>query len=189
MKITIQLLILLTALLFTACNFTIIGENDDEVVLEKRAITIVERNVTLEELSGTWVIEDESIERYLQLNTRYLDKKELIDLKKRLKMVYISLYKNNTVDFLSTSSKYKVHKGEVSIENLKEWEKTNRGYFLYISYKIEAWESKYLYFVKLNNKFYLGERFQRGEEETNSQKTYYLLYKKVDKKEPTHGKN
>ena len=78
------LLLITTAMLLTACNFTILGENDDEVVLEKRDLKIVERNITIEELSGKWVIEDESIERNAKLNSRYLNKDELKFIKTKV---------------------------------------------------------------------------------------------------------
>jgi len=190
LKMKKAILLTVTALLLTACNFTIFGENDDEVVLEKRNITIVERNISIEELSGKWVIEDESIERYLKLSTRYLDKNELNTLKESLKLNYIYLYRNGTSKFrMNYYEEEKEYKGNASIESLKEWEKAKFGYFLYIPYKVDSWKSKDLYFLKLNNKFYLGEKFTRGEEETNSQRTYYLLYEKVEQIEVKNESN
>ena len=57
------------------------------------------------------------------------------------------------------------------------------------NYNVEYSEGKDLYFLKLNNKFYLGRKYYRGEEETGSQKTYYLLYKKVKAIEVEHESN
>ena len=181
------LLLITTAMLLTACNFSILGENDDEVVLEKRDLKIVERNITIEELSGKWVLEDESIERNLKLNTRYLDKNELNNLKKSLKLKYVYIYDNGTSKFRTYYGKE--YKGSAKIESLKEWEKANAGYFLYISYKLDSWKSKDLYCLELNNKFYLGEKFTRGEEETGSQRIYYMLYKKVEETKVNHEPN
>jgi len=185
-----SILLTVTALLLTACNFTIFGENDDEVVLEKRNITIVERNITIEELSGKWVLEEESIERYLKLSTRYLDKNELNTLKESLKLNYIYLYRNGTSKFrMNYYEEEKEYKGRIVLAYIPTiWSplKNKNDYYIRIMYRIkdnygvEYSEGRELYFFKLNNKFYLGEKFTRGEEETNSQKTYYLLYKKVE---------
>jgi len=193
MKITMHLLMLLTALFFTACNFTIIGENDDEVVLEKLDLKMIERNVTLEELSGTWVIEDESIERYLKLDGKHMSKHELNITEEELKKSYVKIYKNGTAEFLDDCEGCKVHKGRANMGYIpKQWMPpiTKNDYYIRISsLEGEYWKSKNLFFIELNRKFYLGEKYYRGEEETHSQKTYYFLYKKVDKKEYTHGRD
>jgi len=185
---TMHLLILLTALLFTACNFTIIGENDDEVVLEKLDLKMIERNVTLEELSGTWVIDEASIERNLKFNNKLGESR-----RKELKEVYINIDKNGTVEFLNSYYKHKVYKGRVNLGYIpKQWMPpiTKNDYYIRISsLEGEHWKSKNLFFIELNNKFYLGEKYYGGDIDAGNERTYYLLYKKVETKERTHGKN
>jgi hypothetical protein len=192
-----SILLTVTALLLTACNFTIFGENDDEVVLEKRNITIVERNITIEELSGKWVIEDESIERNLKFNNK-LSKERVKIRKKELRDSYISIYDDGTVTFKDSFNGGKIYKGRIVLAYLPTiWSpvKNKDDYYITImyrykdSYGLESSKGKDLYFLKLNNKFYLGEKYYGGEEETNSQKMYYLLYKKVISREVNNGKN
>ena len=181
------LLLITTAMLLTACNFSILGENDDEVVLEKLDLKIVERNINIEELSGKWVIDKASIERNLRFN-RFTQERVKIR-RKELMDSYIIINNDSTVSFKDSFNGGKIYKGSAKIESLKEWEKSNVGYFLYISYKVDYWKSKDLYCLELNNKFYLGEKYYGGEEETNSRKMHYLLYEKLEETKVNHEPN
>lgn len=175
-KTTLKLIVM--SLFLTGCGgnpFSILDDensNETQSPLDKYLVT---REVTLEELEGTWKIIEKSKDEYLKgirgIYSFYVTEKEK-KYRKNLDERYLTVKKSGI-------SKFKIiteYEGEGRILHYKGEE--NR--FLYITYRKEdSWGDKTYYCLEIEGVFYLGRKYSDGDYDSGNLEWYYMLYKKV----------
>jgi len=183
-------LLLIGAFLNGCGNIFAILNDGSEVKESELQKYIVTREVKLDELVGTWKIDEKSKDEYLKdirgINFFYVTDKEK-EYRKDFDESYI-LIKNDA------SAKYKYineYKGKARSSNYIEeiYNHMNGSYkevkgsaFLSISYRDEkrgVWSSKDFDCLEINGILFLGKRYETGDIDAGNLKKYHLLYKKV----------
>jgi len=187
MKTIIKLIVL--GAFLTGCGadpFAILNDEDYDYNGKASELQkyIVTRDVKLEELVGTWKVDEASKEKYLKVfgisNFFYVSDKEKEE-RKELDESYVLVKKDGFAKFKVFTER----KGKARITNhnkaLSTYGRIKEGIYLNISYRKESsWGDKNYDYLKVDGIFYLGERYQKGDLDAGNLKKYYLLYKKVN---------
>ena len=186
--INVFLGLLLLGVFFNGCgNLFSILDDGSEVKESKYEKYIVTRKVKLEELVGTWRVDEKSKDEYLRgFNFFYMTDKEK-KYKKDLDESYLLIKKNASVKY-----KYiKEYKGKVRSSNYIEEvynhmsgisKDVQGNAFVDISYEKElSKDSLTLDCIEIDGILYLGEKYETGDIDAGDLKKYHLLYKKVKK--------
>jgi len=185
MKTIIKLIVL--GAFLTGCGadpFAILNDEDYDYNGKASELQkyIVTRDVKLEELVGTWKVDEESKEKYLKI-VKDANSYFVTHLKEEIKYLnnsYILIKKDGSARF-----KYvKEQEGKANIYNhneaLSSYGSIKEGIYLSISYRAEGyWDYVHYDYLKIDGEFYLAERYETGDIDAGNLKHYYLLYKKV----------
>lgn len=177
---------LIITLFLTGCGgniFSILDEGDNvkESELHKHIVT---KEVDIDELVGTWKVDEDSGKKQLKIlgavNSYFIIHAK--EYKKELDERYITIRKDATAKFRHRDE----YDGKARVFDhasaKDEFGKVRKGRYLSISYRDEkrgGWTSKDFDYLEIDGLFYLAEKYETGDIDAGNLKKYYLLFKKV----------